>query len=119
MGVGADAEERRVSKADQSRVARQHHEREAAEPVDEHEADVDQVRRHQERHDQQTDQEGCVPVALDAVAEELEVLGVGGFEENAHASDLFPGECPENALRPDREHDEQDHVRGNVLEPLR
>ncbi len=116
VGVGADAEEGGVAEAHQARVAGQHHEREAAEPVDEDEADVDQVLGHQARQDEEADEERSVAVALDAVAEEPEVLLVRRLEDEAHcASDLLPAHGPEHALRPHREHEEQHHVGGHVL----
>ena len=76
VGVGADAQERGVAKTHQPRVAGQHHEGQAAEPVDEDEADVDEVLGHQARQEEEADEEGGVAVALDAVAKEPEVLKV-------------------------------------------
>jgi hypothetical protein len=107
VGIGADAEEGRVTEAHQSRVAGEHHEGEATESVDEDEADIHEILGHQMRQDEQPPQERRVTVALNAVAKEAEVLLVRGLEDEAHCdSDLFPAHGSEQALGPDREDEE-------------
>ena len=101
-------------------IADQHHERDAADAVDEDEADVAGIVGREPRHDEQRQEEGDEAIPLDTVAEQVRVLLVRRLEHEAHVgSDLLSADRPEHALRPDREHDEQHDVRGDVLEALR
>ncbi len=90
VGVRADPEERRVTQADEPGVAREHHEGEAAQSVDQHEADVHEIGGDELRQHEQTHEQGNVPVPLRAVGEEGEVLAIGRLEGEAHTRDARP-----------------------------
>ena len=85
VSVGTDAEEGRVAERHQAGVADQHHQRDAADAVDEDPGGLaDVVVVHQQRQDEHQDGEQAVPEGIDLVAEDADVLVVGGLELEAH-----------------------------------
>src|SRR5690348_17302410 len=83
--IRADPEERRVAETDEARVAGQHHQRDAAQSIDEDEREVPRVVGQYARQQHQRQQQRDVPVALDGIAEEPQVLAVSGLERESHA----------------------------------
>src|SRR5262249_36022054 len=74
-----------VTQREQPRIAHQHHERDAANAVDEDPGDLtDIIARQQGRQQQNRDGQQAIPHSANTVGEEADVLLVGSLEQETH-----------------------------------
>mgnify|MGYP003345423910 CR=1 FL=1 len=112
----------RVAERHQAGVADQHHQRDAADAVDEYPRRFARViGRHHEGQREHDEAEQDVPAHVDPVAKDLDVLVVRGLENETHPGRLhfLATERAEQALRADPQHDQEHDVRHGVLEAFR
>ncbi len=70
MGIGANTEKGGMAEADEPGEAGKHHQRQGAQPEDQHQAEIDQIVGQQDRQHEEAGHQGEIPVALEIIAEE-------------------------------------------------